>query len=160
MALAATGPISLPLANLKKTLAASASFQSAVGAADATEAEESICRFYIPGETLNRALLRSTDDEESDRVTFDSWKRLGPLRMVIELTTPLAYQSNYEDAGTWFTNTIGAIQKEIEELAIQQPDAYLNITNIQTVSTGFIDKGKDSGTVGWGCEMIVHWEGQ
>ncbi|MBL4884838.1 MAG: hypothetical protein JKY95_09925 [Planctomycetaceae bacterium] len=127
MAVVAAGPISLPLENLKKTLAASAAFQAAVGAANATEAESSIYRFWIPGPTLNKAMIRSTGEEEADRVTIDSWKRLGPLRVVIELETPSEYQNGYEDAGTWFTNTIGAIQSEMQAMAVGNPGLYLNI---------------------------------
>lgn len=154
-----TGPFTLPLHYLRQSLANSTNFQSAVGAANATEALEKIYWFWMPQGQLDGAAVRSMDEDEYERDTFDSVAVGAPLRVIIELSTPVDYQDNDEWAGIDFRNKLGAIAKDLVELSIDEPDKYLDIQQVIPTDFGLLDPNEYKGVQGFGADLVVTYSG-
>jgi len=120
----ATGPLSLPLENLRTLLANSATFKTWVGAADVTAAKDRIYLAGVAGTAYTRpyAVVMQAGAGGLERVAEadGAAKRFiasGRLLLALEDDVPSDYQSSYADAELDFTNTIGAIISEMEALA-------------------------------------------
>jgi len=163
------GSISLPMYYAMLTLAASATFQAAVGASDAAGALTHI----FPGEMDDhaetdkrpRALIDVDGEQTSTRQgTGPEWTDKGELVLDIELLTDPTYAGadidNLRAARLSFYNTIGKIKDEMQ--ARSGTPGYLNIISI---TRGPIGRGDDKendddpGESYWGCTLTLDWFG-
>lgn len=162
MSVAPEGNLSLPLHYLKETIAASARFQSIVGALDANEAKASIIKFWADeskaAHAMPRCVVRNLNEDEAVRSTTSGWNFTGPLMMYFEFPIPAEHQDDHEDAGTWFANQVGVIRQEMRNAAVANPDQYLNIQKIELVDLGEGKPDENEGTPWWGAEFHVHWQ--
>ena len=130
MAVSPTGPLSLPLGHLKTLLGASGTFASWIGSShvrfvEVTAAEDKDLRPW--------ALIDQGADWERTKFAADAGRLRGggSLMLRVLADVPAEHADDAGDAQFWFTNQLGAIVQEIEELA--GSDAYLNVTGINLV---------------------------
>ena len=123
MAVAATGPISLPLANLRALIAASSSFQTWVGAASAAEALASIYQVGVDKGDYTRpfALVRHTNPGALTHESLAGGARNhfapageGSLEVVFEDEVASGNEDSHVDAEFAFTNNVGAVLADME----------------------------------------------
>ena len=132
MAVVASGVLSLPLKYLRDTLAASASFQAWVGAADASAALAKI--LVVAGTTTgNYAVVDWADNWQREATAFGArnhFEQTGDLGVLLMQGT---IGGRPEDEAAWtFLNTIGAIVAEMEALA--GTPGYLDIRRFGFIS--------------------------
>jgi len=132
MALSASGPLSLPLENLRALLAASSNFQSWVGAANAEEAKASIHLVAVEGTPSRPFALIAQGDSWEREASADGAKKhfeaSGELFLLFEADISEPYQGDPRDAELEFTNAVGAIVSDMESLA--GSDGYLAVRRI------------------------------
>lgn len=128
-----TGHLSLPLDYLRKTVAASASFQSWTGTADATAA---LARVHLvnaaPAATRPLAAIDWARNHSSTREadgTHAWFTRQGTLSLLLRDT--IATSTSDEDAALDFLNKVGALWADMEALA--GTSGYLDIQSIRIV---------------------------
>lgn len=131
-----TGIYSLPLEHLKNMLADSATFQSWVSAANATEAKDNIHLVGIDDENANSpyATIDHGDSWNIEKIAGGMGNHYidsGTLRLYMESDIPASLKSTIGDAKIDFTNNIGAIVDEMLKLA--GSDTYLNIQRIDVI---------------------------
>lgn len=116
---------------LTNLIAASATFQSVVGAANATAAKESIYRWEARGQALPRAIV-ALADRTSKRVSGTSWTDEIALAMCLEFPVDDAeYDNNYQDAAITFEEAIEDIESEMKAAQIASPHLYPDIIEWQ-----------------------------
>ena len=104
-------------------LAASATWQTLCGVADADEAAQPIAIYY--GEEIDlpfpRAIVNDTSEGGSKvrrRVGLATWGMDGTVNITFEIEIPVsAGATNLEEEGNWFTSQLGAIVKELEDIS-------------------------------------------
>jgi len=138
MALAATGPLGLPLYNLQTILANSASFQTWIGATG-TAPEKVVAaraRIYmgaVPGASLTRpcAVINLGDDwvaEATSGGARNHFNTTGSSFLAFEGEVSEAYEDDCGEALLEFVNAAGAAISDIETLA--GSGAYLVVNRI------------------------------
>ncbi|OGT59923.1 MAG: hypothetical protein A3E01_10795 [Gammaproteobacteria bacterium RIFCSPHIGHO2_12_FULL_63_22] len=145
----ASGPLSRPFALAAELLAASATFQALVSAADATEALDSIDYPYrdleagdylIPGGYL-------FDDESLDQFRDWSGKEGGQLGLVLSAAKSVTHATDSKNDLKEWRNTLGAILAEMLTLS-KTPAAgggfHWNLTGWRKVSIGWQQKSEDA----------------
>lgn len=139
MALAPSGPLSLPLKNLQTLVSNSSTFQTWVGAADAATAA---ARIYLVGEdksatTRPFAVVHHLDPAEFNREAqaggaVQCFVESGAVGLIFEDDVGAAYAADHADAEMEFTNIVGAVISEMEDLA--GSGAYLNVTRFGVIT--------------------------
>lgn len=129
MAVTPAGMVSLPLHYLRLSIADSAAFRTWVGASTQAEA---LARIYINRETTpTRPFAVVAWDRNWSREAISGggrnyFEQRGDLMLMFE--DDIADGLDEADAYFTFTNTVGAIIEDIEELAGQA--GYLNVVSI------------------------------
>lgn len=171
MAVAATGSLSLSLEHLRATIAASATFRAVVGATDADDALRFIHKFRAddrdPTQGRPRCVVDYGGAQEGDgSESFSEVFRTGPMLVYFEFPTDARHADDRRDAGTDFTNKIGAIQTEMQDARLSRPNLYLNIVrwvllgiDREDETVGRIDAGQEAVSDFWWADFEVHWEG-
>lgn len=123
-----TGYLAVPFAALRATVAASATFQEVVGAADAAEAKLSIY-LQLGDDELEpnrapedpklkhprpRAVVATANDWVRDRKGAAEWQPASSLWLSFEFPIPAEYAGVHNDEALWFLNQVGAILAEME----------------------------------------------
>lgn len=161
------GSLSKTLLHFKNLIAASTTFQSVVGADDATEALAFILEFWADekdeDEQIPNAVIRHLGGLEANRTSTTGWLYTGPILMLFTFpaTGDYADKSEFRNAGIDFTNKVGAILDEMKTLVATDPGAgpYLNITSIELVELGQMDPKETNGIHAWAADFIVNHEG-
>lgn len=148
-----TGPFALAVNYAMQTLAASATFQALVGAANQAAA----LAFIEWGETdehnvaqaMPRAYIDVAGENDWEKVSDTGFLANGRLEMVLEIPTPALYQgaANRRDARVWFYNNLGGILADMQALAGQA--GYLNIIKFDEQNTGRADPKENDGADFW-----------
>lgn len=127
---APAGIFSLPLKYLRDTLAASASFQVWVGAADATEAAARVFYVSTAAMTLPLAVLDwGAGDLEADAGGSRSWYRQeGELLLLLRGSVSSSEDADEAAEAMNFMNTIGVIVSEV--LALSGQPGYLDVLRV------------------------------
>ena len=122
--------LSKPLGLLRDMIANSATFQSWVGAIDATTAKPFI-HFIRPPNTFTRplALIDFGKEYNRQRTANDKFEPSGDIDLTFEEDITPANTDNWQDAAFTFTNQIGKIIEEIE--AVQGVNPFLSIRAIE-----------------------------
>lgn len=125
--------LSYILSHAVTALAATQSFQDLVGAADATEALQSIYLDYISLQDENelasvapmpRAIVRLNEEANIDLTTSSNGESSGPLQIILEATVPEDYQQASNDSAAdrkakinaevlWWLNVLSGIQYQL-----------------------------------------------
>jgi hypothetical protein len=129
-----SGAISLPLSHFRTLLSNSSNFQSWVGAADATEALNSIYLVAIDEPIASKrpfALVRQTQpgSVRHEAIAGGSVQQFldsGALEVLFEAAVASGNAASHVDAEMAFTNDIGAFFSDMEALA--GSGAYLTMT--------------------------------
>ena len=131
MAVTPSGPLSLPLDNLRTLLANCPSFQTWVGAADAAEALAAISLVAV--ETVERPLAivmqapgRGWASRQNAGGAANWFSQSGTLLILFE--DDVEAEAIEPDAELTFTNLVGAIISEMQDLA--GSGGHLNVTSI------------------------------
>lgn len=123
--------ISQGLNLLTNLIAASDTFQTVVGAADAAEAKESIYRWEARGHAYPRAIV-CLADRNSKRVSGTSWTDEIVLAMYLQFpANAVEYASDYQEAAITFEESIEAIESEMKAAQIASPHLYPDIIEWQ-----------------------------
>lgn len=186
MAVAPLGPLSLPLDNLKSLLSLSGNLQAVVTTQNApqTSAEyqaviaaaalspttyqaataAKIFKFYTEeayaDQASPRVILGTLNEEAYVRRSSTGWKRVGPLLGSFEFAVPAAlqgYEGWQQDAGVDFTNKIGLLLTDLENLLLS--GGCLNLTEVRVLQCGQADPDDNNGAIYWGAELQFDWEG-
>jgi len=130
MAVSPTGPLSLPLGHLKMLLAASSTFANWIGSShvrfvEVTAAEDKDLRPW--------ALIDQGSDWERTKFAADAARLRGGGSLLLRILAdvPTEHADDAADSQFWFTNQLGVVVQEIEELA--GSDAYLNVTGVNLI---------------------------
>lgn len=152
------GSVSLPLQYLKKSLAASTSFQAAVGAASASAAEAYI--FHRETESARPRAIIGFERNLAEKGGTTQWPARGRLKIAIEIATPAEHASSIEDANWWWTNLIGAIVDEMQALAMTA--GYLSMTGneVRNAQFGRADPDNNQGVKFFAAEILIDWRGE
>jgi hypothetical protein len=172
MPVAATNTLSLCLEYLRASIAASATFRTVVGAADEAAALAFIHKFWaderVSGQGIPRAVVGYAGEQAQRQESNTELVSAGPLWVLFEFPTNPLYASDHRDAGTDFTNTIGAIFAEMNAARIARPDLYLNIENYELTGLDHTEQEEATGNTKpsgegvedyWWAEFVVYWEG-
>lgn len=117
-----SGPISLRMDAVRKMLSESATFQDWTESADPTAALTRIHMFEVSGATRPFALIVVGDDQMAqslgvggDTVTFSV---KGSVGLILDAQIPSDDEDidSAEAAGFWFTNAVGNIMLDLEQL--------------------------------------------
>lgn len=170
MSVTASGPMSLPLAGLAELTAASATFRTAVGAANAADAMANIFEPDVPLDDeenlppLDRVII--TDSDEC-QWAFDAYLvSSGSLLWTINLRTDPSYHPESPEALKIFRNTVGAIISEmmlLRNTPISGGGHYWNATKFtRLIAPQLYDRRKQSSpdeTAGTYFEttLLVDW---
>ncbi len=176
MSTAPAGSLSLSKANLKNSLANSATFQAFVGAANATEASARIhnSAWPIPADGVAHTLAECLDirpcaviavnlDEGhsgyiSTQETDGGFNRMGILTLLIYWTIPDEIKTDINEISTRMENLLGQIMRDIE-LQVNQADRL----DFKTDYIGKIERSKVEDVFNEGDElvgeMVFVWEG-
>lgn len=171
MAVEATDSLSLCLENLRRTVAASATFRAVVGAADEAAARLRVHKFEAKddgSQPMPRAVVGYADAQEADGEAVGVLIRSGPLYVAFEFPTPEAYLDDRSDGCTDFTNKLGAILREMAEAAAADPSSYLPVASFTLNGPENEPPARNTGKVGgvesspdhWWAEFVVNWWGQ
>lgn len=163
MSLAATGIFGLPVYYAMQTLAASTTWQGALGAANSNGALAHIFQGetdeHASGDMRPRALMDVAQGNNFDKVSDTGFLGRGPVEMVLEVPTPPAYQgdANRRDARVWFYNLLGGILADMQALA--GTAGYLNIIGFEEQTTGRADPKENNGDDFWVSVWHLNWLG-
>lgn len=132
MPTAPAGPLSLPLKYLRDQLAACSTFQTWVGALNATEALDSI--FYVATSTLTLPLAvvdwgrsgRLDAEAGGTRTQFD---QDGELTLLLRAGVTSSADDQQGEEGIVFMNTVGNVLAELLQLA--GVAAYLDLVSVE-----------------------------
>ena len=125
MTVAATGSQSKALENLRAMVAASSSFQTLVGAADADAAKAHVYLTAVADPVASKrpfALVRQVLEGgfRYDSLGLDTsygYRESGSLDLIFAVDTPAAYQANEGNAQTYMLNTVEAIIEDLMALS-------------------------------------------
>ena len=106
-----------PYDRLKRLLAASATFQTLVGAADETAALNSIFCPEALDITYPRAIVHPNGNMRGRKVGTALWANEGDASVTIEAEVPASDAGDVQDEMLWFSNRIGAMVSEMQTLA-------------------------------------------
>lgn len=123
-----TGPLTLPLSDLRTLIAATSEFQTFVGAANATEAAESIHIGGVASPTRPFVLL-SLEAFEAQRYAMGArdWFLLnGAVRVMFESAVASENQDGHADAENAALTAIDTIMSAALDLA--GSDSYMSLT--------------------------------
>ena len=172
-----TGLLALVVSKTRSALAASASFQALVVAADATEALDSIYFDYISQQDENeltsvapmpRAIVRLNDKSTLELLTVDSCESSGTVQVILESTVPEDYQQASDDSAAdrkakidaevlWWLNTISGIPKEMQVASMS--GGQLVPWDVDIVQ-GRVHPEDNNGVPYRWAEFVVTWRGQ
>jgi hypothetical protein len=148
MAVTPAGFLSLPLHYLRKSVAASSTFQTLTEAEDAAAAEE----FVFIGaakddgtEDPPRITLRYFDSMPLLQTALNRWQMRGQAELTLEMLVDGDLNGDPEDEYLDLTNTFGAILKEITALA--NTGGYLTIQSAEISQIGWIPQENNNGNL-------------
>lgn len=134
MAQTPSGIMSLPLAHLQTLIAASATFQSWVGAADAAAAKNSIHLINVPDTVLTRpfALIGFGEKWKAQKTAEFFHDKRGELFLVFEADVAEIDQASEADAVFAFMNQVGAVISHM--LSMAGNNGYLNVIEAEMLA--------------------------
>jgi len=142
-----------PVENLRALLAASAAFQTLVGAANATEAKAHIYSPALPQSAIAAArpfaLLSTGQRWRADRIAETAHRLTGSLMWLLEADVPEAHAGKtaaaLEAAENWFCVLVGDILYEM--LVLSGTPGYLPLVNVGLLDgparSGLLNKDAD-----------------
>ncbi len=160
---------------LRTSLAASAAFQSLVGAADATAAAAKIYHDAFPKPANNKqahsldelnalrpcAIVYTEDFETTRDATDYCWHQKGVIRAVIYRNVPTADKNNQSKLETDFRTIMGEIMQDLIDLS--ETAGYLAVRGMRTEGPYRTDN-EELNAIGdaQAYELIIRWgvEGQ
>jgi len=134
MAVTATGPVALPLENLRTLLANSSNFQTWVSAADADAAKAHIYRVAVDAPYAAKrpfACVRHFNPAENEHESVsggagNTFVERGALELYFEAAVASGHQASHADAELQFLNDVGSFLSDMD--ALSGTDGYLNMT--------------------------------
>ena len=160
MAVTASGPLSLPLENVRTLLKNVSAFQAWVGAADAAAAASSI-HLVAAEPTIPRpfalVFFCAEDTWGRERIFEGShgyYEPAGSVRLLFADDVAVANQDSFADSGLQFLNDVGGIISGMEDLA--GSGGYINLTAIRKVD-GPKRAGKEESEDYYFIEFALDW---
>lgn len=168
MPVSATSIVAKPQQYLANLVAASATFRTVVGAANATEALKSIHwpeasdRLDDDGRMEHprpRAIIQAGPDHALQRKGPGHWWDRGCLLLTFEFLIPPPQRTNIKDALFWFENQYGAILDEMMDAVDLQNGTYLHAHTFELESgPDYPDPDTDpDGDAVYGVSYLAHW---
>lgn len=142
--LEATGNLALPLKLTADLIAASAEFQTLVGADDADEALGSIYEGEAKAESLPRCIIDWSQLEFEDASTT-GWNLKGVIAVLLEKEVSHADYRQYQDEGRRWRNQVGQIALEMMQAMNASPHLYPNVTKIDVPPVELPDPDERAG---------------
>lgn len=148
MPVAAAGFLSLPLHYLRKSVAASSTFQTLTGAISAATAEAFVHIGAAKDDGTQdppRITLRYFDSMPMLQNALNRWQLRGQAELTFEMLVDSDLNGDPEDEYLDLTNKFGAILKEITALA--NTGGYLTIQSAEISQIGWIPQENNSGNL-------------